>query len=118
MRSSVRSRLAPPEPGRRRLSAVLREKRASRSALKARRGLSDIVKRKYIRSRDRGSRAFQARLSGLFEHLSRGRGLTAALSGVFEAKLVFSANAAAFVLRDRAFRCRAMGVGNESDQVS
>jgi len=52
------------------------------------------------------------------EHLSRGRGLTAALSDVFEAKLVFSANAARLVLKNEADRCRAMGVGNESNQVS
>jgi hypothetical protein len=44
--------------------------------------------------------------------------LTAALSDVFEAKLVFSINVApSFTLR-RGDRCRAMGVGNESDQVS
>jgi hypothetical protein len=34
------------------------------------------------------------KLCGSFEHLSRGRRLTAALSDVFEAKLVFSTNVA------------------------
>jgi hypothetical protein len=51
--------------------------------------------------------------------LSRERGLTAALSDAFEAKLVFSANVARLPSREgRRGRCRAMGVGNESNQVS
>ena len=62
--------------------------------------LSDIVKRKHIRSKDRGwneLRAVARRArpttifgSGPLEHLSRGPRLTARLPDVFEAKLVFS----------------------------
>jgi hypothetical protein len=45
--------------------------------------------------------------------------LTAALSDVFEAKLVFSTNVARRPSPEgRRDRCRAMGVGNESNQVS
>jgi hypothetical protein len=62
--------------------------------------LSDIVKRKHIRSKDGSGKGLRdaARRprqtvpfgSGLLEHLSRGPRLTARLPDVFEAKLVFS----------------------------
>src|SRR5271170_758055 len=70
------------------------------AGLRARRLLSDIVKRKHIRSKGRirsglrdaarRSRETVLFVSGPLEHLSRGPRLTARLPDVFEAKLVFS----------------------------
>jgi len=100
--------------------------------------LSDIVKRKHIRSKDwswnelravaRRARPTSLFGSGPLEHLSRGPRLTARLPDVFEAKLVFSTERAlpsalsvyaeGRIRGDREIAARSPLLGYENNQVS